>query len=396
METAKLHPREKERIAALYRYEVLDSESEIAFDELTELASEICGTSISLISLVDAKRQWFKSRVGLDALQTDRSLAFCAHAILQDDVFEVPNAELDKRFADNPLVTSAPDIRFYAGAPLVTTDGFPLGTLCVIDQEPKQLTDNQRRALEILANQVVSQLDMRIHNRRLARINEMQNNMFALISHDLKTPFNGILGLSKILSERIERLQPEKIATSAHQILTSSMNAYQLLEELLIWSRLQLDGKTEEPENVIFGDLLDECEVFLSEHIVPKGLVLKRSFKKDLNLNCSVSALKTSIRNILSNAIKYSPENEAIVVAAEMKDNTLLISVENKGSPMPLSVSENLFKETVDSQSGSNEELGHGIGLKLCHDLLQKINARIWVDADCQDGVRICVSVPNI
>ncbi len=153
---------EQVRLETLRHYQILDTLPEQSYDDLTFLAAQICQTPIALISLVDENRQWFKSKIGLEAEETGRDVSFCSYAILDpDNIFTVTNAELDERFADNLLVTSAPNIRFYAGAPLVVSSGEALGSLCVIDREPRSLTEVQQKALVVLARQVVTQLELR-------------------------------------------------------------------------------------------------------------------------------------------------------------------------------------------------------------------------------------------
>jgi PAS domain S-box-containing protein len=169
---APLPPDEAQRLMSLRKYEILDTVPEQSFDDLALLASHICQTPIALVSLVDEKRQWFKSKVGMKAAETSRDIAFCAHTILhKDEVFEVRDAEADPRFVDNPLVTTDPHVRFYAGAPLVAPDGHALGALCVMDRVPRTLTAEQLAALRALSRNVVAQLELQRQSRELANQN---------------------------------------------------------------------------------------------------------------------------------------------------------------------------------------------------------------------------------
>ncbi len=195
---------EETRLEALHRYQVLDSPPEKEFDDITLLASQICGAPIALISLIDTDRQWFKSKIGITDGQTSRDIAFCAHGILQAEVFVVKDAQKDARFVDNPMVTGDAMIRFYAGAPLVTSDGQALGMLCVKDQVPRDLTPDQKAALQALSRQVVALLEARRTGAELrqtvSQLKRVQSELAwnaAVLEAQVHSSIDGILIVDK-------------------------------------------------------------------------------------------------------------------------------------------------------------------------------------------------------
>jgi signal transduction histidine kinase len=192
---APLPVNETERLATLYGLNVLDSPPEKDFDDIVALAAAVCGVPMSLVSLIDTDRQWFKASVGTDLVETSRDLSFCAHAILGRDLLVVPDARQDPRFADNPAVAREGGVRFYAGAPLVTTDGYALGTLCVVDSRPRRLDVEQLQALRALARQVTSQLELRRYavalantTARLQELERRKDELAALVGGELRAP----------------------------------------------------------------------------------------------------------------------------------------------------------------------------------------------------------------
>ncbi|WP_232365174.1 GAF domain-containing hybrid sensor histidine kinase/response regulator [Salinimonas marina] len=225
---------ESQRLAELLSYEILDSDSEDVFDQLTALASQICGTPIALISLIDQDRQWFKSRIGLDAQQTHRNVAFCAHAILEDHVFEVHDALQDPRFFDNPLVTGHPNIRFYAGTPLVSPRGFALGTLCTLDDKPRVLNEEQRKALSTLGAAVIAQMELRRNSRELQRALQYKEHYLSYLSHEVRTPLNAISMFSRQLRQQTAQHNlPESFDNALQHIQTSGHRLLDIVDSVL-------------------------------------------------------------------------------------------------------------------------------------------------------------------
>ena len=201
---------EADRLRALRCYGILDTPAEQEYDDLVALAAQICDAPMALISLVDETRQWFKARVGCADPETPRAISFCAHAITRtkDEVFIVRDATKDEHFRRYPNVTGDPHIRFYAGAPLVTPEGYALGTLCVIDRRPRDLTGDQLRALRVLRRHVVNALELRRLVHAAEAATRAKSRFLASMSHEIRTPLNAILGMATLLRET--PLNPEQ------------------------------------------------------------------------------------------------------------------------------------------------------------------------------------------
>ncbi|MEH1967698.1 GAF domain-containing protein [Nostoc sp.] len=248
---ALLPDNEAQRVETLLQYKILDTPPEAAFDDLTRLTSYICQTPIALISLIDTNRQWFKSKVGLDALETHRDFAFCAHAILQPDILVVPDATRDERFAANPLVTSDPNIRFYAGVPLTNPEGYALGTLCVIDYVPRELNPEQLEALRTLGHQVIKQLELRRNLASLVLITKKSKQAQKVRKQFFKKIAAGFgLASAILVLMGVVSYQNTNVSINNRSIVKNTYKKIDSLEELL--SHLK-DAETRQSAYILTG-----------------------------------------------------------------------------------------------------------------------------------------------
>lgn len=386
MKTPEIPSNEILRLKALKEYSILDTLSEKEYDDITQLASQICGTSISTISLIDEKRQWFKSKVGLEVDETSKEVSFCGHAIMEPDkIFTVKDSRLDARFQDNPLVIGKPHVIFYTGVPLVSQDGFALGTLCVIDDQPKELNQDQLLALKALSNQVVSLFELRKSKMQLERLTndlEIRNKeleKFARVAaHDIKSPLNNISGLTEILLHQYSGILDDEGKMMMQMLDTSSQTLRDLVDGILEHSKS--DFILSENRSVFnLNKLVNQCIDLLDNR---KEYRFIKIFEECL-IAVNKVALQQILLNLMSNAIKYN-DKAKIKITIEFSEGLHFYNfkVIDNGVGIDEKYQDKIFDifEIVTNEDRFGKK-GTGIGLSTVKKLVEGLGGKIHVSS---------------
>jgi len=402
-----LNLNENARLDKLLSYNILDTPEENDFDELVNLASRICKTPISLISLLDDKRQWFKARIGLEATETPKEISFCQHAIKDEQLFIVNDALLDARFSDNPLVLGAPDIRFYAGMPLTTSDGYNLGTLCVIDTVPRILTEEQKESLRIISKQVTKQLDLKnsiqkerelnlilnTNQAELQEANSAKDKLFGIVAHDLRAPINNIKAMLSLYEKG--DIDEQELKEFLSNLSAKVNETTEMLENLLSWAKSQLSNTLITRTKVNVSDIVTSEINKNKKAAEVKGISLDSKVTEDFIIWVDSDMISMVLRNLLSNAIKFCKKNDSITIMVKKNDKQLLVSVKDSGLGISKENLNKLFNNNDSiSTFGTNKEKGIGIGLNLCKTFLNKNNGDIWVESEENKGSTFTFSLP--
>ncbi|MCK0192102.1 ATP-binding protein [Arenibacter sp. F20364] len=377
----------------LNSYSILDTLPESDYDNLTTIAAEICGTPISLISLIDDKRQWFKSHHGVDASETPKEYAFCGHAInTPNDVFIVQDARKDERFHDNPLVIGDPHVIFYAGVPLVGKAGLPLGTLCVIDHKPNLLSQSQIRSLSALSKQVMNLLELRKNEllleqaiRKLEERNEGLERFALVAAHDLKTPLINISSLAQLFRNQYKGVLDDEGLEMLELIVVSSDNLIDLIEGLLHYSRA-VSILREEKSNISLKTLIkDITGLFNYDHNL--NLVLKSDLT---HIMVNKTGINQILINLVTNAIKYNDKEVVeIELGIEETDTHYLCYLKDNGPGIAKEYQEKIFKifEKIAATDKFGKR-GNGIGLATVKKIVETSGGSITVESDLGKGTK--------
>ncbi|KCW98934.1 histidine kinase, partial [Xanthomonas arboricola pv. pruni] len=293
-------PSEALRLQALRSYGILDTPREAAFEDITRLASIICQTPIALISLVDAERQWFKSELGMGERETPLFKSMCAHALLDSDVLVVPDTREDIRFARNPLVTGEAPLHFYAGAVLKTSEGLPLGTVCVLDRQPRQLSAEQVDALRALARQTMAQLELRRALQVAEESDRYRSRLMAIAGHDLKTPL-------RTAAYAIDKMRRHANVDSVPTLVTARDAINLVARNLDELATLAAASETATPDlqPLALEDVLHSVLGVWRQPAIDKCLAL-RHVPTSLRVRSHPTLLTTLLGNLIGNAVKYT------------------------------------------------------------------------------------------
>jgi signal transduction histidine kinase len=389
---------EDARLAAVARYEILDTPADGAFERLTSIAARHFRVPIAIISIVDEDRIWFKSVRGLEGVsQIDRQPGLCASAILQDDVWTVERADTDPRTLANPLVAGELGLRFYAGAPLRTREGHKLGTICVIDRVPRAITAEETETLADLAGIVVDELELRLAARReAARLEQTRSDFVTTAAHELRTPLTAVFGAAKTLareSSELPALQRELVAMIESQsarlseIVDKVLTAAQLAEGRLPFAREILDPR------LVAAAALEAARVSAT----PRHVLTLDMPEQLPRIQADDMRLRQVLANLLDNAIKYSPDGGRIELAVEVRPGRVRFHVHDEGMGIPVDQRERIFDKFVRLDPRLTSGIGGtGLGLHIARTFMERMGGSLSVSSVSGSGTTFIAELPAV
>ena len=396
---------EPERLAALASYGILDTPPEPDFDAITQLVAQICDVPFAAINLVADGRQFFKSEFGLGVRETPIATSICAHALLQPGLFVIPDLTADQRFSDNPLVTAAPALRFYAGELLKDENGFALGTLCALDSRPRDLTNLQRAALKTLARHAMSLMELRkmsTRDRQLlvehatlnARLNEAlagQHRISAMVAHDLRSP----LAVIAFGTELVAADGDSKLAAIAERMQRAVASMQALISDLLDLEQSNADVLRVEPARVAVGELVRGALDVFAPLADAAGVGLRAVMDPDIDTDVHVDQrrIQQVLANLVGNALKVSTRGDVITIAVVPELEVVRITVGDQGPGIAPEDQRRVFDPFFTKAVAGAK--GTGLGLTISKRIIDVTGGRMGVDSVPGRGAQFWFTLPR-
>ncbi|SDS34883.1 sensor histidine kinase [Christiangramia echinicola] len=383
---------EKERLQALHDLDILDTEAEDAFDNIVEMASLACNKPVALITLLDDDRQWIKSKIGTELCDSERHEAYCAHAINSPgELTLVEDATKDERFKNNPLsLDNGRRIRFYSGIPILTVDNYPLGTLCLLDDKPGNLSEDQKHVLKKLGKQVEALLDLRIKNTELSRLreelydhNQILKDFAGMVSHSLKMPLANMVVTADILKKRLSEAIDETDNDHLNYLKNSGIRLSDYITDILNY----YDSSKESYAQSEDLDLNEHLEHVIDLLNITQDCIINLPDENVL-VHTNPSALTQIYFNLLSNSFKYNDKNTVSIDLGFSENPThYIFTVKDNGIGIPEDRQTEIFKlftaHEMDDRYGKS---GNGLGLSTVKKIVEFLGGKIWVQSEEGQG----------
>jgi len=400
---APIPSNEQARLAELYRFDLLDTVPEAAFDRLTTLAAEVFDAPYSVVTLVDKNRHWFKSASGMPRGEIPREKGFCGHTIMTEEVMVVADATMDLRFAADPIVSGEAGIRFYAGAPLILSSGFRIGTLCVMDTvaRPDGLSRQEVSILEQMAQLVVREIEFRSEtaleadeiSAELENAQAAKSQFLQMLSHELRTPLNAIIGFSNLIEVEADEAGNTKCGEYAVDIGKAGLHLLDLINGMLDWTRLERGEIQMEEALMPLSSLFDQAISLVPGAETRVDVTLQSDA---LNLRCDSRYVVQVLAHVIENAVKFSPDSEPVKVSTQViESGDLVVEISDRGPGIEEAhrlQAFNLFEKFEPKSQHFTD--GVGLGLAISHKLVELHGGAIAFADTVGPGATVVLTFP--
>ncbi|RWU09985.1 GAF domain-containing sensor histidine kinase [Pedobacter chitinilyticus] len=400
MQTTRTIPaNESERLASLFKLDLDYTALDNTFKDLSFLAAKITGTEISLISFIDSYTQWIVSRFGLDIYQTPIDDTVCQFTLGEEDHLEIEDLSKDQRFVSKDFVGEPMNLKYYLGIPLKSSEGFNIGSLCVIDNKLHgKLSEEKIEQLKIIARQIISRINDASSIKSLQDQLRSQTDTYKKVAHDIRGPIAGIIGLADMITGDLAEYPKDELQNIVGMMGKSGQSVLDLADEILKSSSEKLNGNAEIFNLRIFKEKLDK-------------LYQPQAFNKQINLDVEANIAFDTIKikkdklmqisgNLISNAIKFTPNGGNIKVVLDLfletNQKTLILEVKDNGTGISQEAIDEILEGTAESSDGTIGEKGYGFGLPMVRKLLNELNGEMNIESKIGQGSSFQIRIPSV